>query len=244
MTLFFRSVFFSLDLYCRMVCPRTPMRTSMLFISARIVLQASFILTTGEESVIVPECQFVFDSICYSFQLTRRWFQFIYFIELLRLLQWMFSFFSYYDWDLYCQPTSDMLLFICVQDCEIRYNVRVSQSFIFYRQERELGKLYLTLQLLFLYEVAAVLQCVHMRSPLLVILLGGYFKLIANSFALKFPIVLTYGTDNYLFVFVHCSIATRLISIVKLVFFTHFNLVQHLIIIFNFLISLIRFLFF
>lgn len=68
----FLSPDFSLVLYWRMVWLRTPIRTSIDFISAKILMRDSLILTTGELSVIVPECSLVFACICYSFSETTR----------------------------------------------------------------------------------------------------------------------------------------------------------------------------
>lgn len=50
----------SLDLYCSTVWLSTPSRTSMDFIYVCMFFKAYFIFTTGEVSVIVPECSFVF----------------------------------------------------------------------------------------------------------------------------------------------------------------------------------------
>lgn len=49
-----------LVLYCRMVWLSTPILTSIDFISVIMVVSDSLILTTGELSVIEPECSLVF----------------------------------------------------------------------------------------------------------------------------------------------------------------------------------------
>lgn len=51
-----RSPDFYLVLYCKIVWLRTPILTSIDFISAKILIRDSLILTTGELSVIEPEC--------------------------------------------------------------------------------------------------------------------------------------------------------------------------------------------
>jgi hypothetical protein len=86
----FLSTFRSLVLYCSIVWLRTPIRTSIDFISATIFISAYLIFTTGELSVIVPECSLVFAFVkaillatakafrkrrdkCHSFPSMRRW---------------------------------------------------------------------------------------------------------------------------------------------------------------------------
>lgn len=55
----FLSPDFYLVLYWRIVWLKTPILTSIDFISAMILINDSLILTTGELSVILPECSLV-----------------------------------------------------------------------------------------------------------------------------------------------------------------------------------------
>lgn len=54
-----RSPDFYFVLYCKIVWLRTPILTSIDFISANIFIRDSLIFTTGELSVIEPECSVV-----------------------------------------------------------------------------------------------------------------------------------------------------------------------------------------
>ncbi len=56
----FLSWFLSLDLYWRTVWLSTPKRTSIDFIYVCMFFKAYLILTTGEVSVIAPECSLAF----------------------------------------------------------------------------------------------------------------------------------------------------------------------------------------
>lgn len=69
MFLSFLSWFLSFDLYCSTVWLSTPRRTSIDFIYVCMFLRASFIFTTGDVSVIVPECSFAFAYLLFYFYL-------------------------------------------------------------------------------------------------------------------------------------------------------------------------------
>ena len=83
-----------------------------------------------------------------------------------------------------------------------------------------------------------------MWSPLFVILLVYELQFISHSLTLKFPVVFADDTYNNLLIFVHNCISADLLTIIHLIFFSHFDLVKHFIIIIDFLISLVRLLLF
>ncbi len=101
-----------------------------------------------------------------------------------------------------------------------------------------MGKLKLCRKVLFLDEITAVFQGVHVRSPFFGVVFGLDFEFIGDSFTFQFPVILTDNTDNDLFVLINC-IAALLLPVVHFLFFAHFDLIHHFVTVIDFLIGLI-----